>query len=326
MCSRICSSAVTVVLIALVTGSALGQETQRLAFIYKLSGEVSIARAPNEPFEKADFGTPLFEGDRLQTGATASVTIIYSNESLVTLEAGRTITISAEPAEPRSSADTASREGRELVSNLTELMFQRTGVGDITDVGGFRTSGSDTWIEVLSPRNTRIRSQAPRFSWYTDSSFERFEVKLYDDTGLVWSGVTTEKSLKYPEDAPTLSPNTEYFWKVEGEEFLETTASPSESFQLLSESARSEVTETESQIRSLFGDGDGDNSYRMLLGAYYAKAGLRSDAIASFIRISEEHPDAAMPLEILGVLYHEVGLNKDAVDALRRAVLREQRK
>jgi len=84
----------TLLLLGWVVSDVFAQ-SDRIALITDMKGEVALAKKGSQTFAKADWGTPLFEGDRIRTGASASAVLLFSNSNMMTVSSGNTFTVSA---------------------------------------------------------------------------------------------------------------------------------------------------------------------------------------------------------------------------------------
>jgi tetratricopeptide (TPR) repeat protein len=80
------------------------------------------------------------------------------------------------------------------------------------------------------------------------------------------------------------------------------------------------VEENENTIRNTFKNDPESSSLHSVLGAYYVNKGLLQDAIIEFQAIAKLNTDAALPHELLGSLYSEVGDKDKAIDELQKAL------
>lgn len=317
----------TLVIVLLVwtgTQASMAQDSH-LALVTDLDGDVSIVRAAGGGSIAARWGTQLFEGDEVKTNAGAGASILFANNNLVTIGPNSSITIQAGPAPSQPAERTMRTIDGPLLADVSGLTMHRTGQGDISALGALRSGRTFNGIEPLAPRSTKVNTVHPVLRWNASTSMDGFEVRIYDETGLVWKGETSDRQLIYPDDAPTLIPDKEYLWQVEGEELLESVKSPMVPFSVLTAEARAEVAAGEASLQAQFGDDPDGSNLRFMLGSFYVQNGLLASAIASFERIAERHPDSAVPHEILGKLYTDVGLKDDAINAFKRAIALGQR-
>lgn len=310
-------SLVVTLLLALVsTPPAASQDTVYTALIADLSGTVQVARAQERRFGPAVWGMQLYPGDRIKTLAESGVVILLSNNTLIELGSNGSVTISNGPS-------LASSKSIQIESNVYGTLANLTSRASNDDVGalaGLRSGASGAGIEILSPRSTNIKTDRPSFSWRASGDFDRFTVKLYNPDGIVWSRAVNETQIDYPQDEPGLQPGSAYFWRVEGERLLDETSSNTVEFSVLSEEELRGVTAGEAMLSREVDLEAESIGYHFLLGTYYIESGLLESAIRSFLHIAEAHPDAALPREILGKLYWQIGLHELGLTQLETAV------
>lgn len=318
-----------IVLIALLVWMSArhsnAQDAEHLALITDLEGAVGIVRAAGGNPVVARWGTPLFEGDEVKTEEAAGASILFANNNLVTLGPSSSMTIKGGPGSAVERSGAVRTIDGPLLADVSGLTMHRTGQGDISALGTLRSGGTVDGVEPLAPRSTMVQNPQPVFEWHASSSMESFAVRVFDDSGLIWTGETRDRRLQYPSDAPALLPDREYLWQVEGEDMLEIVKSAMVPFTLLSPNAREEVAARESALRAQFSDDPHGSNVNFVLGSYYVQVGLLSQAISSFEGIADRHPDASMPYEILGKLYTDVGLKDAAIGAFQRAIALGQR-
>jgi len=306
-------------LTAWVSSDALAQ-SERVALITEIRGEVALAKAGSESFNKVDWGTPLFEGDRVRTAASSEAILLFSNSNMLTVSSGNTFTVSAgSVSSPSLSGPVRSVDG-DLMAAASDLTLHRAGQGEIEVLGGLRSGGSASEIDLNYPRNSKISTANPHFTWTSEGDFDGFRVLVRSADGEIWSGETYEMELSYPDSAPALQPGTTYFWQVEGEDMLDVASSPLVSFEVISSEDMARVEAGTAQINSLF-DGQNVTSGQLyMIGSMYVKNGLLADAVETFKQISMENPSSPMAYEILGKLYYEIGLKDEAVRSLQTAI------
>ena len=316
-----------VFLLFVASGNANTQDTNPLAYILRLTGVVRVTDATHNSIRKASPFYGLYKGDRVETSENASATILLSGIGLIPLESNSAITIDTTP--PIREQHMLSGFDSEITERVDELIFYSSEDGRIAPLPGIRNDDPAELAEnitLLSPRSTIIKSRRPTFSWFVEKSFEQFEVQLDDQNGdLVWRGETSENHLVYPEEAPLLEPDIDYYWKVSGDLTFQSITSRPESFQVISEIVLQEVLSNEARIRRLFGNDPDSSTYWLMLGTYYDKEALRAHAIDCFTHITEMYPDAVLPREVLSKIYLSIGLKKSEVDALERARDQERR-
>jgi hypothetical protein len=251
----------------------------------------------------------------VETGAASSASILFANSNLLTMGANSEREIST-----GQTASGSRGVDPTLLADVSDLTLHKTGVGEVAALGGLRASGDSSPLQLVTPRNTRVRSDRPHLMWTATGDFESYTVTVLSDAGPVWSATTEGTMLNYPADAPALDPSLTYYWKVEGEEMLDVTQSELVSFQVLSAERLEALKQAEANIKETFGDAADAASRDYMLGSLYAKEGLSAEAITAFKRIAATHGDSAFVQEILGKLYYETGEKDLSIAALQRAV------
>lgn len=257
-------------------------QSDRIALITEMKGEVALAKKGSQAFAKTNWGTPLFEGDRVRTSASASAVLLFSNGNMMTVSAGNTFTVSDASVSSASLSGPVRAVDSGLMAAASDLTLHRAGQGEIEVLGGLRSGGTSSDIEITYPRNSKITSAKPHFSWSSAADFDEFKVIVSSSKGEIWSEMTTESEMDYPAGAPELIPGETYFWQVEGEDMVDVSASPLVSFEVLSDEAIAEVESGKAQINKLF-DGAAISSGQLyMIGSMYVKKGLIADAISTF--------------------------------------------
>ncbi|PIQ62460.1 MAG: hypothetical protein COV99_05750 [Bacteroidetes bacterium CG12_big_fil_rev_8_21_14_0_65_60_17] len=291
----------------------------RVALMTDIKGTVEVARAGEATFKPADWGSQLFEGDQVRTGADSKTALLFANGNMVSLDGGSTMTISATTTDAPSLSGPVREVGGDLLAAASDLALHRAGEGEIAVLGGLRSGGGTSALRTLAPVNTRIAVNAPTFSWSATDDFDSYRVTVSTSNGEVFSGDTDGTSWTWPAHAPELTAGTTYFWRVEADNMLDTVASPLASFVLLPTDERRAVEHSLADIENLFSGGT-DNQADYLLGSVYVKHGLLADAISIFSGIAERNPQSAAAHRILGSLYADAGMKDEAIQSLQRAV------
>ena len=295
-------------------------QQDRIALITDVKGTVEVAREGSTTYQKAEWGAPLFEGDKLRTGEDAEAVVLFSSNDMLTVQAGNTITVSVSSISNGSLSGPVKAVDGDLMAAASDLTLHRAGEGEIAVLGGLRNSGGSAEVLLGSPRNTRISTSMPDFSWQVLDEYDTFTVTVRTETEEIWSVSTTETALNYPSDLAPLTPGESYFWQVTAEGMMDEVSSPMAGFEVLSAAAQEEVEQGYSRISTLFSDQTGSMAEQFMIGSMLVKNGLYADAIGIFESISDTHPSASMTYEIMGKLYYEMGMKDEAVRALQTAI------
>jgi hypothetical protein len=296
------------------------QSVQCLAVITEIKGKAIYKEAGMSQFTKATWGTRLYDGDQVSTDDKSEVRLLYSDNSFLTLGPNSMVTISGAESPGTQSTGDVKRISSSVAVNLSSLAFKKDEEKDVGALAGIRSGAADHTIELISPRNTLIRTARPSFSWFVKLPFDNYTLNLFNSKGLVWSRKVSGTSLNYPENEKELNSGESYFWFVEGESLIETEKSASHKFTLLTSDKSREVSGHESAIRQIFSENPESSSLHSLLGAYYIDEGLLQDAIKEFQTIAKINSDVPLPHEILGSLYSEVGEKDKAIEELQIAL------
>jgi len=315
---------VLLLLVFSLSGMRLSQAQQPsscLAVITEINGEALLKKVNRSEFSKASWGTQLFQGDEIKTSDKSEVKLLFSNSSLITLGPNSMIKISGKESPATEKTGNIRNISSASMVNLSDLIPKREDKNDAGALAGLRSVTTDQAIELTAPNNTWIKTDRPSFSWVTKKSFDNYVVNLYNSKGLVWSKKVSENIIKYPENEKGLEFGESYFWNVEGEYLIDTDKSANHKFSVLSLEKFREVEENENTIRNTFKNDPESSSLHSVLGAYYINKGLLQDAIIEFQVIAKLNIDAAMPHELLGSLYSEVGDKDKAIDELQKALI-----
>ena len=295
-----------------------------IAVITEINGEAFLKKVNKSEFSKTYWGTQLFEGDEIKTSNKSEVKLLFSNSSFISLGPNSTIKISMKVSPATEPAGDIKNISTPLTINLFTYFLKREDKNDAGALAGLRSVTMDQPIVTISPCNTLIKTDRPSFSWITKKSFDNYVVNLYNSKGLVWSKKVPENTMRYPDNEKGLEFGESYSWNVEGEYPSNAGETDDHRFSVLSLERSKEVEENENTIRNTFKNDLKSSSLHYLLGTYYINNGLLLDAISEIQIIAKINTDAALPHEILGSLYLEVGDKDKAIDELQKALILAQ--
>jgi hypothetical protein len=300
--------------------SSSQEQSQYIALITSINGNVMLKKSGKSEFIKAFWGTQLYQGDQIKTGDNSDVTMTYSNNSIVKLGPDNLITITKAESTITQGAGSVKKVSSAMMVNMSALTSVKNEKKDAGALAGLRASGAEEPISPDSPYNTTIRTNQPTFAWIPSKPFDIYIVNLYNSQGLVWSRKVSESQLKFPESEKGLEFGETYFWNVEGEDLLDSKKSGNYKFSVVSFEKSREVISQEAIIRHTFDNDTDSSSLHSFLGAYFINQGLMQDAIIEFQIVSRINPDAPLPHEILGSLYSDVGNKDKAIEELQKAL------
>jgi hypothetical protein len=312
------------ILLVLLSGQRvlLAQKSlQCIAVITEISGDALLKRDNKSEFFKASWGVQLFQGDEIKTTDKSEVKLLFSNSSLISLGPNSTIKISGKESQTSASATNVKNVSSAMLVDLSAFSSRRDNKRDEGALADLRSATTDQSILLTLPYNTLIKGTRPSFSWIPKKSYDKYVVNLFNSKGLVWSKKVSENSMKYPENEKELEFGESYFWNVDGEYLIDTDKSANHKFSVLSLEKSKEVEKHENAIRDTFKSNPECSSLHSLLGAFYLNTGLLQDAIMEFNMIAVLNTDAALPHELLGSLYSEVGEKDKAIEELQKALM-----
>lgn len=299
----------------------LSQQGARcVALLTELHGDVHVKAARAAEFKKATWGAQLNAGDVVKTSSNGSASILLTNNNLIELGPGSSITISESPGGSHGKSKPIYGVSSDNVVDLSGLTMRSTSYGEVVALAGLRSWGTDLSIVQLSPRNSGMRSPTPTFSWRCNVQVDKFKVTLYDSRGRVWATETNKTTLEYPKSEKPLGYGGKYFWQVEGFGLVDSYRSPSIGFSVLSKDDLVLVEDRERRLQKSFSGDSTATSYRFLAGALYQRLGLLEESIAQFEAVARRYPDAPPAYEVLGKLYNDIGLKDKAIAALQKAL------
>lgn len=296
------------------------QSTRCVALITDMRGEVFVKAARSAEFKKVAWGTQLYASDVVKTSNTGAVSILMSNNNLIELGPGSSVTISEGPLALQKKSKTISGISSKNLIDLSGLTMRSTSEGELVALAGLRSVSLRPSVVLLAPRNSKIRSVTPTFSWQASSSIRKFQVKVFDKSGMLWTKETDTTSFEYPSNQKPLRPGEMYFWQVDGAGRVETYPSGNVGFNVLSESELEALAAQEQTLSADFQDDLSGSSFSFLLGTLYQQHGLLHDAIAKFEAVAQRHPEAPKAYQVLGKLYDDIGLKNKAINALQKAL------
>ena len=315
-------SFVLLMILSLAASSLLvsQQNARCVALITEMRGDVFVRAARATEFKRATWGTQLYGGDVVKTSGNGAASLLMSNNNLIELGSGSSMTISAGRSALQSKSKTISSISSEPLTNLSGLTMRSTGEGEVVALAGLRSIGTELTILQTSPLKSKIRSPRPTFSWQSNVPTDKFKVELFDRDGLVWSKETDRSTLEYPKREKSLSRGQTYFWKVEALGPATSYEAGRVGFSVINERNLAMVERLERNLKESFGDDLTGASYDFLAGTLYQQHGLLEESIAKFEAVAQRHSDAPTIYEILGRLYRDVGSKDKSIAALQRAL------
>jgi hypothetical protein len=193
--------------------SSAQEQSQCIAVITGISGNVLLKKAGKTEFTKTYWGTQLFQDDQIKTTDNAAVSMTYSNNRIITIGPNDLITITKADPSATEKTGNVKKVSSAMMVNISALTSKRDSKKDVGALAGLRGVGIEEPIELTSPSNTLIRTNRPTFAWIPKKPYDKFVVNLYSSKGLVWSKKVSESQLKFPERDLILVKHTSGMWK-----------------------------------------------------------------------------------------------------------------
>lgn len=294
------------------------QRVHPVALITEIRGEVLVKAARTAEFKRATWGAQLYAGDVVKISGKGAASLLLSNNNLIELGAGSSLTVSEGRTISQGESKAISGFSSEPLTNLSGLTMRSTSEGEVVALAGLRALGAELAIVQTSPLKSKIRSPRPTFSWQSNVPADKFKVEFFDRNGPLWTRETDRMTLEYPQSEKPLTRGETYFCKVIG------LGTPYESgkagFSIIGERNLAMVERLERNLRDSFADDLTGSSFDFLLGTLYQQHGLLEESIAKFEAVAQRHPDSPTVYEVLGKLYKDVGLKDKAIAALQKAL------
>jgi tetratricopeptide (TPR) repeat protein len=286
-----------------------------MAFIAGSAGRVEILRETEGRVQPAIFGLDLFHEDAVLTYEGAAANVLCRNGLLFHVGPSRTLVVRCQ------ETDDYRALGR-LDPQVSDRLLQASGEITVTlapaATRAVRAHVGQVPI-LIGPRNTAIATPRPTWHWGAATDAETYRLSVVNAvSGERWEVETTTTELTYPDDAPSLMPDTTYLTRLE-------TKGPDDPvdesyFFLLDPASRDEVKAAEEAIRALSLDRD---TRSFLLVRLYQDRGLWETAIGQLKSLTDEVTDPELGIQ-LGNLYFQVGLYSRAEASYQAALVAAQ--
>ncbi|MEM1240721.1 MAG: hypothetical protein AAGI45_12845 [Cyanobacteria bacterium P01_H01_bin.26] len=173
---------------------------------------------------------------------------------------------------------------------------------------------------IIAPRKTAILTPVPEFQWHAVPRALAYTVTLRGPEGIVWTTTVSEPRVTYGGD-PALEPGVSYSWIVKAEAIaanstLTSTEEglPGLSFYLLPNEQRTQLMEAVGSLQP-----PDTLAESLALARIYRDYNLMGEAIALLERYRSTGATSIELNRLLGELYLQVRLNRDARHVFERA-------
>jgi hypothetical protein len=270
------------------------RETVWAPTVIALKGTVRIRREGWKEWAPVQFGTAVHQGDVLDTEAGSLVQVICADLSRGTLSEGQTA-------------------GAPCKSNIGPI---KTINGDVT---GFRGDGGQPERDLIlvSPRWTRIAEANPTIRWTAPPDVNRFQIAVRGGE-INWTRtVESQRSLRYPADAPRLVPGYQYSVFVTAG--ARSSNRPGEPWPFFEIAPKVQIEAMERQLQVVRSLGLSSERTAVLEGKLLTSLGFHAAAIDRLEPVASRL-GAAVTYRLLAGTYLETGLDHLAVETYRQAL------
>lgn len=266
--------------------SSVSQSTG-VNLLIKISGDVKIKREKWKGFQKATVGALLSPNDLLQLGNNASATLLCSN---------------TQKWQATSSKQFRVSEGcpRGLVSRSRTIARAAS------------RAENEPIPYIISPRNTAILTNRPLLQWNKVPGATRYQVKL-EGSGLDWQTETNKTEILYPGE-PILQPGGRYRLIVTTNQGVSSDKEEGANLRFnLLDKAKVELINAE--VAKIKQQELTPEAEKLAIAYLYETSGLKADAITILSELVAQKTQTMAGYKLLGDLYLQVGLNKQAKEA-----------
>ena len=278
------------------------------ALIVSVSGDVAVQRGGKQKAVTGKF--PLQWGDKVMV-KKGSATVLYATGKKVVVKDTHEISQANAKVEGKAGSSAASA----VVASASSDLKAKSGVGGVT-----RAAGGEPDITILAYVNTTTTETRPVFAWQPSEEVKKVTFTLLDENGEeVWSTVTDQSVLAWPEDKDPLSQDMEYTFMITPDlGGAPVTEDYSSTFYILDEEAAAEVKDTVAALKAEYSADDDMVIQHLLLGQYYKQNELYMDAIDELKKlVALDEKDVYSWAELAGI-YGSIGMNIKAKEAQQK--------
>lgn len=292
---RIFTAVVSIVLTVIPAGlRAQSQDTVAVITELKLNrGDVQIRLPGKGNPERPAVLQSLASGTQVVVSKDASAVVLFTDGS-------RTVTVDEKnsPFEIKA-AQAKSGQGKTALGQVAAFLV---GKKQPPTYVALATRGSKKPPTLLSPRNTKVMTEAPNLQWMGMDQ-QSGTVRVYGPEGLIWSAENLALTqIKYPLNATRLKPGVEYSWSLEKKGF------PTEkvNFKVLSAEEAKSVQERLASLQQTAGASP--TTVAILKASLLVANELYHEAREILVDATKSDPDEPTLHFLLGEIYDKTGL------------------
>ena len=285
-----------------------------VAILLSCRGDVEVVKSDGQSVD-GTFGLPLFEGDEVKTGEESEAEIHFENGTWIVVGARSPLQVKTQPGTKKPESAKTGSESFQSVQDFIKLKdYSSSG-----SIVGLRSGEKCRDLRVVSPCDTKIRSQKPVFEWTCSDPSKSLRIFLYNEEKIHWEQkVSGTRSMAYPEDAAPLLVNTSYSWVIETADPLifPPVRSQAAFFEIISNDKKQELLSALQEIEEK--EIPSKLSYHLVRASLFFDFGLLGEAIDETKRALEGDPENGTLHSILARLYAEGGRTEEALGEYNR--------
>ncbi|MSP41581.1 MAG: hypothetical protein EXR70_24110 [Deltaproteobacteria bacterium] len=210
------SSIILAALFSLLGFAARVNAQDALAVITELKfnrGDIQLRASSGAAPAKPAVLQSLYAGNVIQTKGDVVAVVFFTDGSG---------TISVDEKNPNFEIKAGQSKGSAAGSKVREVAGLLLGKKKPPTYVALSVRGKPQAPTLLSPRNTKLTSDAPTFQWMGMDQ-QPGSVKVFGPQGVIWSADNINLTkIAYPASAPRLQPEVEYSWVIEKKGFAVT--------------------------------------------------------------------------------------------------------
>ena len=156
---------VILLFLIIMPSSIFCQESDCIALVTEIQGDVQLKRAGQSGLNECVWGTQLQNGDNIQTSANGRISLLFSNGNLISLGPSGAMTISSGSTSAGIGSESIGNIESELAADLSLIIVQRDEEGGFDALAGLRSGRGGSEIGLTGPCNTAVSDNRPSFQW-----------------------------------------------------------------------------------------------------------------------------------------------------------------
>ena len=278
------------------------QSQQPIAVITELKfnrGDIQIRTAVGKALERPAVLQSLYPGNIIQTSKDAVAVIFFTDGT-------RSVTV--DEKNPSFEVKVLAAKDSQTGARVKEVASLLLGKKKPPTYVALAVRGKAQPPTLLSPRNSKIITDAPTFQWMGMGQ-QPGTMNVFGPEGVIWSAENINLTkIAYPASAPRLQPDIDYSWAIEKKGFPPSKAP----FKLLRPADAQAVKEKLAELSAV--PGLPKTTLAVLKANFLMSKELFHEARELLLEGTAADPDEPTLHFVLGELYDKIGLKDLATD------------